>query len=286
MKKILAACAITLFLMSCQQEINFDTPTDPGGGGGGGSTSGKLVKVVTVTNGETQTTLYTYDSQDRIETLTVDGTSGGMLMHSYSKYFRDGLGRMVMIKQKIDQNGIPTDTAVNHIHYPDATTMEFDYHVNTMSMMGFTTVDSSVYNFSNGKLQYVTSYMSSSIMGTTWEASRNEFIYDGSGRVIELKMFMSGTPGDPLENLMNQHYTYATSLNAVPIPQNPAQAYWFGLPNATNDALATMDFESFDANVPSFTTNMTYVLGANNKPATATFTSTNGQVTNYTFYYQ
>jgi hypothetical protein len=286
-KKLLTALpTITLFLFSCQKELSFDSTVSPGNGG---PTGELLVKTVAVTGSETLTTLYSYDIQKQLESTTLDGKSGGMTIHNYKKLERDAAGRVIRILQKDDSNGISSDTSVNDIHYPNATTLEYDYSVTTMGLMGFSTTDSTEYSFSNGKMLNFTSFLSSPLLGSTSIlASKYEFTYDGSGRVATLKMYSMGTvPGGPLTHIADQIYTYASSVNSTWPPTNAAQAYLiFGMPNATNDAIATLKFESMEPSVPSSNTTVTYVLGAGNKPTAATYTSTDGQVTKYTFYYQ
>src|SRR6476646_3664776 len=142
MKKLLTALPLmALILFSCQKEVNFDDITDPGNGGGTapGTTGDLLIKSVAVTGTETITTIYGYDGQKRLETSVMEGSSGGMKIHNYTKYIKDASGRISQILQKVDQDGMSSDTAVNFIHYPDATTLEYDYSVNHISMMGFST---------------------------------------------------------------------------------------------------------------------------------------------------
>ena len=289
MKRLLTALPVLLLLVtSCQKEISFDSPANPNGGGGGGTTGDLLVKVVAVTGNETLTTLYTYNGQKRLETTTMDGSSAGFKMHIYTKLLYDAAGRVYRVLQYAVQDGIPSDTAVNNIHYPNATTIEYDYSVNNISMFGFSAIDSSVYQFTSGKLMNITSYLSSPLIGVDpVVSSKYEFTYDGSGRVSLLKMYTMAIPGAPLSNIANQSYTYNTTVNTTWPATSSAQAYLIhGMPNTKNDAVATLKFDSMTAGVPSFSATTTYVLGVDKKPTAATYTSTDGQVTKYSFFYQ
>ena len=286
MKKLLTALPLIVILVSCQKEIGFDTPS---GSGGGGATGNLLVKTVAVTGTETLTTLYTYDAQKRLETTTMDGTSAGIVMHIYTKLLYDAAGRVYRVIQYAEQDGVASDTATNKIHYPNATTVEYDYSVNSISMFGMSAIDSSVYQFASGQLINFTSYLSSPMMGPDpIMSSKYEFNYDGSGRVSLLKLYaMVGMPGSPLSNIANQSYTYNTTVNTTWPATSSAQAYLIhGMPNTKNDAVATLKFDSMTAGVDSFSATTTYVLGTGNKPTAATYTSTDGQVTKYSFFYQ
>lgn len=279
-----------IFLFSCQKEISSENGNS-GGNNGNGSTNGKLVKIVEVTANDTLVTLYGYDSQDRLQTMTIDGKANGMTTHQYRKVEWDAAGRVVRVKQYLEMNGMSADTAVNIIHYPNATTTDYDYSVNTMGMMGFTSIDSTVYTYSNGKLVKEISYTSTPLLGLPpVESSKVEFTYDGSGRVSILKMYgdiSPATTGGPLVHIATQTYTYGTSLNALAISSNAAQNFWInGMPNASNEATVKMQMDDLTTPANSLTMNMTYVLGGGNKPLSATATGSAGRVTKYTYYYQ
>jgi len=295
MKRLLTALPFLLLLVtSCQKEISFDSPADPNGGSGGGTSGDLLVKVVAVTGSETLTTLYTYDSQKRLETETMDGSTGGLTMHNYRKFIRDASGRVSRILQKLDQNGIASDTSVNNIHYPNATTMEYDYSLTTISLGGFSAIDSSVYSFSGGKLLNTVSYLSTPLLGLPPIVStKYEFTYDASGRVSILKIYatLSPTGIGSLTPIVNETFTYGSSVNYLWSTNNGAQNYWLtGMPNAVNNAVTKLQIDDLTDPSNSTTINSTYVLGAGGKPTSAKVTVTNasgpGQVTNYTFFYQ
>lgn len=296
MKKLLTVLpALVVLLFSCQKELSFDTPTDTGTGGAGTGTTGELlVKVVAVTGTETMTTLYTYDSQKRLETTTMDGTSAGMTIHDYTKLERDAAGRISRILQKTDQNGFSSDTAVNRIHYPNTTALEYDYSVNTIGAAGFSTLDSAVYTYAGGKVISALHYLSTPLLGTTpVQSSKYEFSYDGSGRVSVLKISatLSPTGGGSLTPIANETFTYGTSANYLWATNNSAQNLLItGFPNTVNSLVNKIQVDDLTDPSHSFTITSSYVMGADGKPTKATMTTTGGaqanQVTNYTFYYQ
>jgi hypothetical protein len=117
--------------------------------------------------------------------------------------------------------------------------------------------------------------------------TRYDFTFDGSGRLNLLNMYSAGSiPGGPLSPIANETFTYATSLNSGYSSASASQNYLLlGMPSATNDAVSKMQMDDLTTPSNSFTLTTTYTLSGN-KPVNATATSTTGQVTKYTFYYQ
>ena len=302
MKKLLTAIpAIALLLFSCQKELSFDSSTNPGNGNPGTGTGDLLVKTVAVTGSETMTTLYGYDSLKRLSTITIDGVTGGMQTHSYQKFERDNAGRIVRVLQKLsDIGGVPSDTAVKTIHYPNATTMDYDYSVHVMGMSvgpglpSMQTIDSTVYQYTAGKIMSYDSYMSSSLMpGSIMMSSKYDFVYDAQNRVTDMKMYSdAANPGGPQDLMVEWNYTYGNTVNGVYVSSNAAQNLLIhGLPNIGSSNIDKMVMTSDDPQI-NVTVTTTYVLGSNGKPATGTAVSTTTgqqsgtQTTKYTFYYQ
>ena len=308
MKSILTAAVLLCLLASCQKEVSIDTGntsnagTAPGAGSGTGSTSGLLVKTVAVTGAETQTTLYTYDAQKRLETVTTKGTAGGMAVDNYQKFVRDAAGRIVKVLQKLgDQpaSGATSDTAVKTFYYPDPSTLNYTYSIGTMSLntAGFsmTNIDSTVYNYSGSKITSFNSYMFSSLMpGMPMMSSRYDFSYDASNRVTDMKMYNdAANPGGNLDLSAQTSFTYTnTAVNNTYATANAAQnLVLFGTPNTTSDAVSKVVTSSINATPAiNVTITMSFVTGAGNKPVSGTATTvTTGQptqTTQYTFYYQ
>ena len=296
MKKILAAIAALTFFASCQKEVSVDLSSDSGSPTG----SGLLVKSVAVIGSETQTTVYGYDAQKRLETMTITGTAGGMSVNSFHKYVRDNAGRIVKVLQKApDMMGTTTDTATTTYHYPNATTMDFDYsiYVITMNMGGISmsTIDSAVYNYSGGKMTSYDKFMFSSVMpGMVMMNSKCEFAYDASNRVNDMKMYTDvNNPGGPMELDIEWKYTYsASSVYYVYASAHGAQNFALnGLPNTTANFISKMEASSNTTSPPTNTVITTsYVNGTGNKPKSGTVVNvTSGQPTqtiNYTFFYQ
>jgi hypothetical protein len=307
---------LTLALFSCQKEVDWGTPPSAGTGGSGGSGGGTggsggsggsgggtgnlLIKDVAVTGSETMTTDYTYDAQNRLETEFMSGTSGGMSMKSYRKLFRDAAGRIVMIKQKVEQGSFPSsDTAVTIYHYPNATTNEFDYSImNTGGLMGMVTVDSVVYTYVNGNMasnsSYMSSYMGGVLMVPASLSSKWEFTHDASGKVTKMVAYsnLTSTPGAPLDLMATYTYTYSNVNFQSFYTTNGAQNYAMaGLPTGNLTQVASMTIVSPTTPQANRTISSTYTLGANGKPQTikqteVTVTPPATRITNHTLTYQ
>lgn len=304
MKIFLTAFFAAILLASCQKEISFQSGSNGNNGGNGngnGNTSGLLVKTVAVTGSETQTTLYTYDSQKRLETVTMSGTVGGLPVDSYHKYIRDEAGRIVKVLQKVaDMPGATTDTSVTTYHYPDATTMNFDYRifVITMNMGGgfsMSTIDSTVYNYNADKMMSYHSYMSSSLApDDIMQETKTDFSYDAVGNVTGMKMYSDiADPGSGTMDLVADYtHTYSSSsINSIYMTANGAQNFALNsLPNITTNVITKTEIVS--PGTPSLNVVITSSLvnGAGNKAVSGTvITTTTGQptrTTNYTFFYQ
>src|SRR5687768_5158772 len=125
--KLAVLFALSFIFISCQKELTIETG-DPspgnGNGNGNGSTSGLLVKAVQVKGSDTITTTYGYDNQKRLETMKMVGTTGPMPVNTFKKYERDAAGRIVRILQSTEMVGIPMDTTITIVHYPNPSTFE------------------------------------------------------------------------------------------------------------------------------------------------------------------
>lgn len=281
LKAVLFFLVVGLF--SCQKEVDDIFANN---GNGGGNASGLLVKTIAVTGSDSLTTLYSYDHQNRLETITIDGFSNGMQMHTYKHFIRDGSSRIATIRQVMDQNGTTSDTTIETVHYPGSG-MEFDYTLNAISMLGVSLIDSSVYTYSSGRMTSMESRLSSPLIGPApLMMTKTEFAYDGSGNVTLLKMYSDLGTGT-LSPLMNQAYTYGDAVSATWISGNGAQNFLlYGTPATGNKAFVTAQVDDFTTPSASFSLTASYNLDSDGKLKSATITSTSGQVTNYTFYYQ
>ena len=305
--RLLTFAAVLFTFASCQKEISWDTNPPTGGGGtggggtGGGGTGGGtgtlLKKIVSVTNSDTMTTYYTHDSQNRIETELMEGKVAGNYYKSFKRFIRDGNDRIITVKQKIEQAGMPSaDTAVQTFYYPNSTTKEFTRSIMVMELMGLTNYDSTVYTYSGGNMTKTEGYMASYMLGIQIapysQMNKFENTFDASGSITKMMAYSAppGTPGQPIELLATYTHTYGTNNIPNHYTTNAAQNYILG-GNASKSTKELQKTVIVSPSVPqaNMTMNYTYTLGANGKVATAKLTevpvSGPTEVTNYTYYY-
>src|SRR5687767_2926588 len=143
------------------------------------------------------------------------GNTAVMPVNIYNKYERDANGRISRILLSSDMMGIPMDTAIIIVHYPNATSMDYDYKVNTTNVMGMTSVDSTVNVYTSGKLTTQTSYTMNSLLGSgITSITKIEYTYDALGNVTVMKMHSSaGTINGSIVPIQKQTYTYGSGMN-------------------------------------------------------------------------
>lgn len=297
--------AAIVVLASCQKEISLDVTAIPGGGGtggggtgGGGTGSGALLKkIVAITNLDTVTTHYTHDSQNRIETELMEGKVMGNYYKSFKRFIRDGNDRIITVKQKIDQLGMPSsDTSVQVFYYPNGTSKDFTKSIMTQELMGLQNIDSTIYTYAGGNMTKTEAYMASYMMGIPLSpfslVQRFENTFDASGHITEMKAYSAppGTPGQPVELLATYTHTYGTMNIPSPYTTNAAQNYILGgSASVSTKALVKTVIVSPSVPQANMTMNYTYTLGANGRVATAQLTkvpvSGATEITKYTYHY-
>ena len=147
----------------------------------------KLVKSVAVADDGTTTTLYTYTSDGKLDAISTTGISGGVSADNYRKFYRDATGRITIIATKVPpSSGIDVDTVYKYVHYPNATTFNYDYTVQQFSIDGFDFIDSTIYTYnSSGKITESYTYESGNIFDD--QEIRSVYTYDATGNVTKLE---------------------------------------------------------------------------------------------------
>jgi YD repeat-containing protein len=292
-KHLLFLVLPVIYFSSCQKQVDWtidpviDTtttptiPTTPGGPSGD-----LLVKIVMVTGSETTTITYTYDASKRLISEHSLGTSAGMPLDSYRRFYRDDAGRIYKIAQLIKQTGLSMDTSFTYVHYDDPASKNFVYTVAEIGAFGFVTRDSSVFTYDgNGNLAMHKSYMSNDLLGSAPAlTTRWEYTYS-AGNLTGQKAYNDYANTGTLSLTATYKYTYDNKLNAMTLN---GEAFLTGrTEGVSKNNVTKMELidETAPANSITVTTALTY--GSANKPATGKATlSPSGQVINYTFFYQ
>lgn len=277
-----------LFLTSCQKEISWgDLP--PGGGSTDslpGNTSGDLlIKSVSVENGETSTTIYTYDANKQLETVNTTGTSGGLVISSYRRYYRDAAGRITRIAAKLPpQNGIEIDTIFTDVYYPDATTFNYTYTVQKISVAGFEVNDSTIFTYnSNNQLTEGYDYQTSASVIDIQESKYN-YAYDAAGNVTTITGYNNASGTMQLVSTFTMEYD-----NKINPLGNQKQTFLIsggGKPADTRNNTTLIKFKDV-SNPDEQVITISYTYGSNGFPATALSNdSTSNLTTTATFFYK
>lgn len=280
-----------VMLSACQKDIDLVLPEDGNGGGGtdttgtGGNTSGALlVRSVSISNGESFTTNYSYTANKKIEVIDMAGISGGIDAGSYRRFYRDAAGRIIRIANKVPpQGGIAIDTSFTYVYYPDATTLQYSYTVQTISIAGFEVTDSVLYTYNNAKQiteQY--DYQLSPLFGIVQE-SKTVYTYDAAGNLATITGYnnITGT----MEVVSTFQLQYDTKTNPMGADAQSALINGGSLGASPNN-VTQLRFSDV-TNGTEQLINISYTYGSNGYPATAVQQDvSNNSVANITFYYQ
>lgn len=295
MKQLLPLTLFTIILFtSCQKEIEWpgypnkdndstiiDTTTTP-------PTEGDLlVKVVEEQNGETLTTSYTYDNQKRLMTTTVDGSIAGQNLGLFTRYVRDATGRIVLIARKVaDIAGVSLDTSYEVVHYPNATTFNYDYTITTIGAFGLESYDSSVYTFDNqNRLIQSISYISNSLDPSTITESNKYVNTYTAGNLSKVQQYADISHNGNYELVATENFEFDDKDNPA---TRDAQPFLIDrTEGASRNNIVSFEFINETYAPENFTVTTTIQYNSNNLPATAVSVQQPGNTqTNFTFYYQ
>jgi hypothetical protein len=278
MKKLIALCALTAVLFSCQKEISHEDPnSNPGTGGGtggGGSTTGTKLTRIGIKDGSDSITLdYTYTSTNKISSVKASGTENGQTAYislSYTRNSANVITEAVVKSTDLDQYGA---TAKTKYTLESSSSSKYKYSVTNATVGPMSVpVDSTVYSYdASNRLASKVYYINT---GSALEIeSKEEYTYTGSN-VTTIKYYSYGATGQPVLD-DTETYTYDSKVNPLQFTADaPAMSLAF-----LYSALATYFSANNATNVSG--TNISYIYNSQNKPVSA---SADGVV--YTFYYQ
>ncbi|MES2373944.1 MAG: hypothetical protein V4557_15295 [Bacteroidota bacterium] len=159
--------AVAFIAVSCQKAYERpDLTTGGGTGGGNPAPAGSLLaKVETKTNGSTEgsTITYEYNSSSKLSRITTVATDSSNTSITYVyRYVRDAAGRVTKIVSNIfsavsPNSGFPDSVDVI-VHYPDASTFNFDYVAFSIPLGGLAYSDTARYTYSNGVITELQEY--------------------------------------------------------------------------------------------------------------------------------
>ena len=269
-----------IFLVSCQKDVALDPGTP------GGSDNLLLVKTVSVQNNESYTTTYSYTADKKIEIINITGTSGGLSVDNYRRFYRDAAGRIIRIAIKIPpQNGIETDTVFMDVHYPNATTFNYDYTVQKISVSGFDVYDSTTYTYnSNNQITEGYTHQYNPILGPVQDL-RFVYSYDAAGNLVKLEGYNNAS--GPMELVVTFNLGYDDKTNPLAFDKQEFLVTG-GNPGSSKNNVTVITFTDVAGNGDPQIINYAYTFGSNGLPSKVVTTDQSGSnpVITTTFYYQ
>jgi len=244
----------SLFFASCQKEDVYPPLS---------GSNAKLLKSVSVSDAETSTTTYTYTSDGKIDVINMTGTSGGMDIGNYRKFYRDANGRIIRIAEKFPpQNSIEADTVYTYVHYPDATTLNYDYTVQKIIVDVYEVNDSSLltYNSNNQVIENYT-YQTSTIFSPSQEI-KIHYTYDAAGNATKIELYSNSTGAMELSSTFD--VTYDDKTNPLLI-DDQIMLISGGVPGSSANNVIVVKFKDV-ANPDTQTITNTYTYGTNGLP--------------------
>lgn len=253
----------SVIFSSCSKEKSYERPGVPLGD--------LLVKVEAVSDSDTLTTEFAYDDQKRLVSETENGKWGGDQYHRFKKIVWDAnANRIAQVLQYEAGSGIAyTDTVRRLVHYPDASTLNYDYIITHTQLWDEQAIDSSAFGYNNEQMLVHHSYLSiPSFALYNKYLSRLEFTYDGNGNTSEISYFESVDPvaGTPPELSAVASLTYSSDIDYQWVTDNAAQNYLLSdYPNKNNKYVRqTLMRDVLTSEMYTILTS--YVMGPNGKP--------------------
>jgi len=277
----------SVFLFSCQKEVDYANGNNNsgGGGGGGGGTQGTtLVKTVSKNGTDSVVTVYTYNANKKLINEKITGKSQGIDVSNEYKYYRNASGiitRYVQINATLAAQGI--DSVTTMVNY-NSSSSRYTSTVSLITYSGFTVLDSTVFVYDgSGKVTESDLYLGIPLLGSYDLAVKFKYVYAANGNISQYDIYdlTSGTE----EHVATTKNTFDTKTSPI-IFNNEAFAIghpdWVSVNNATK-------VELLDLTDPTnnYTMAITYTYNGTNRPATSVNTTMPGSIVdNVTYYYQ
>ncbi len=287
MKQFLYAAIglLTLALVSCQKEIDWNLPggSAPGGGGSGDL----LVKVVQVTGTDSTVTTYKYDGSKRLIEEKITGMSGGNDIGTNTKYYRNSNGiitRSVQVVNAFIPLGL--DSVETRFNFNLATN-RYTSTVYTLALFGISFVDSTIFTY-DGSGNVIRDEILQSTFGQPFEFSaKDEYTYSAGGNITSMKTYTFDPPTASYDQIGTYDYTFDGKTNPIRLSANKEAMIMMrsGFMNVNN--ATQFQFTDLTGSGQDFTSSFVYTYNSKNKPSTATMTMTPpGTIYAVTFYYQ
>jgi hypothetical protein len=305
--RLLVCCLCSLFIISCQKEIDWGTPaggsgsggTGSGGSGSGGSGSGSngdlLVRAVAVTAGTTDTNIVTltWNSNKQLTQYKSTGKTNGLDASAEYDITRLSNGQIQKIFSipfaYLGASGI--DSIVAYVYYQTGTN-KFQYALRTTYTSFLNTSDSVVFTYNSaGKIITKTTYQESLLTGTMAMSAKESYTYDANGNVTGV----TADSVDPITGVLVPAGSTTMTYNSHKSPVTMGdEAFLILAPENSSVNFYSTKVQSGTAGGGGVSGTITgtlsnTVFNSYDRPTKGTITTTPmppGYVLNYTYYYQ
>jgi hypothetical protein len=203
-----------------------------------------------------------------------------------ARFYRDATGRIIRIATKIPpQNGIQTDTVFMNVHYPNATTFNYDYTVQKISLSGFDVYDSTTYTYnSNNQISESYTHQYNPILGPVQDL-RAVYSYDAVGNLKKIEGYNNAS--GPMELTATFDLAYDNKTNPLAVDKQEFLVSG-GNPGSSKNNIIVTTFTDVTGNEEPQVINSVYTFGSNELPSKVVSTDQSGAnpITTTSFYYQ
>jgi len=289
MRLIIVSLGITsLFVLSCQKEIDPATigkQTEPVTAPGPG---GLLVKIVTHTGTDSSVTYFTYDDSRRLIGRAISGISQGFELNDNLQIVRNALGIITKLVEKsptINQNGY--DSVSTNVFY-DAATARYTYTTEGHVANGLIIKDSLVFIYdASGRVTRQDYYLADFFGGPQFNwVAKTEYDYDTRGNSIGINFFEYKDTSHSFILGGITTYTYDARVN--PLLLNAGEAIVLQEPDLSSPSnISGVDLNDLTDPSTNVKVGIVYTYNSADKPTTAIQTRNPGNIiTHVNFYYQ
>lgn len=291
MKRILLTLSVisSVFLFSCQKEVDFANSGNNGNSGNPGSSSGKMLYKTESKNGsETATTFYTYNAAKKIVNEKITGTSQGIDVGNEYRYYRNASGIITsytQISAELAQSGV--DSVTTTVHYSTSLS-RYTSTVSSWNFSGIDVLDSTVFVYgSNGKVTSSEIYQAIPLLGGAGYdlLEKIKYTYSGNGNMSQQDFYVPDPSTGSEDLVATVKYTFDNKTSALNLG---SEAFVLGHPDLVSVNNATkVEIINITDPANNVTLASTYTYNSNSMPATGVSTRNPGNVVdNITYFYQ
>ena len=267
---------LTLFIVSCQKEIDWGT----------NSADQLLVKIQSTTGSDSTVITYAYDGSRRLIGETTVGVSAGVTLDGTFVINRDASG---VITSTVQKSALLLSAGVDSIktrYYYNSGTQHYTAAAFDISIAGFNVTDSAVYTYDGNSR--ITSDLHSIISGIfpPFAALKNQYTYSANGsNLTKTNQLGTTIPFNPLTDISNQTNTFDTKTDPLILKNEAILLGRLGFYNANN--VTKNVFVNATDPTQNFTMDYTYKYNVAGKPDSSYSTRTpGGNLTASKYFYQ